>query len=196
MRLTIALFAALGLLSSAAFAGEESGLYVGAGVGQANMQIDSFDLGDGLSYKFDSDDTVFKVFGGWRFNKYIAVELDYVDLGSMSDTLKYDTGEGVVDVDTDIEVSGFAPYLVGTLPIGIFEVSAKLGYVFYDVDGKVSSDFFGENDSFSDSDEDLAYGIGFGVTLFDHLNTKLEYEVIDVSDVDLDAIWLTGAWRF
>jgi len=196
MRLTIALIAALGLLSSAAFAGEESGFYAGAGVGQANLSVDGFDITDGLDYDFDADDTAFKVFGGWRFNKYISVELDYLDLGTMSDSETFDTGEGLVDVDTDIDVSGFAPYVVGTLPLGIFELSAKLGYVFYDVDFKVSSDATGESISESDSDEDLAYGVGAGMTFFDHLNVMLEYEVIDVTDADIDAFWLTGAWRF
>lgn len=196
MRLTIALFAALGLLSSAAFAGEESGFYAGAGVGQANLQIDALDIVPGVDYKFDADETAYKVFAGWRFNKYISVELGYLDLGTLSDSVKFDTGAGIVDVDTEIDLSGFAPYVVGTLPIGIFELSAKLGYVFYDVDGKVSSDALGESDSFSDSDEDLAYGVGAGMTVFDHLNVKLEYEVIDVTDADIDAFWLTGAWRF
>ena len=36
-----------------------------------------------------------------------------------------------------------------------------------------------------------------GITLFERLNARLEYERID-SDVvdDADAIWLTGSWRF
>ena len=47
------------------------------------------------------------------------------------------------------------------------------------------------------SDEDLVYGAGFGLVLFDHLNVRLEYEIIDISDVDdANAAWLTGAWRF
>jgi hypothetical protein len=47
------------------------------------------------------------------------------------------------------------------------------------------------------SDEDLVYGAGVGVVLFDHLNARLEYEIIDIADVDdANAVWLTGAWRF
>ena len=32
--------------------------------------------------RYDSDDTAWKVFAGWRMNKYLAFELAYVNLGS------------------------------------------------------------------------------------------------------------------
>ena len=49
----------------------------------------------------------------------------------------------------------------------------------------------------SDSGEDLVYGVGIGLTFFEHLHARLEYEIIDVSEVDdANAIWLSGAWRF
>ena len=36
-----------------------------------------------------------------------------------------------------------------------------------------------------------------GVTLFQHLNTKIQYEFFDNDEVDdAYALWLTGAWRF
>jgi hypothetical protein len=41
------------------------------------------------------------------------------------------------------------------------------------------------------------YGVGVGVTLFERLHAKLEYEKIDLEDVDdSNAFWLTGQWRF
>ena len=43
------------------------------------------------------------------------------------------------------DLAGFAGYLVGTLPIGIFEASAKLGYYFHDVDVDVDFDNVGPN---------------------------------------------------
>ena len=91
-----------------------------------------------------------------------------------------------------MEISGFAPYLVGTLPLGIFELFAKVGYYFYDVEAEI-----GDVEADDVSDEDLVYGAGFGVVLFEHLNVRVEYEIIDISDVDdANAAWLTGAWRF
>jgi OOP family OmpA-OmpF porin len=185
MRFT--LLAAAALFASGltpAFADNERGLYLGVGVGQFNIEVDDLDTSNGIDEAFDSDDTVYKVFGGWRFNPFIGVELDYIDLGGPEDTI--DT------VKVKAEINGFAPYLVGTLPVGPIELFARVGYYFYDV--KISGESLGSVD---DSSEDLVYGAGVGLTLFEHLHARLEYEIIDVSDVDdANAIWLSGAWRF
>jgi opacity protein-like surface antigen len=193
-KLTVAVFAALGLLSLPAMAGEDSGFYAGAGIGQASVSTDAVAILEDQNYKFDADDTAFKIFGGWRFNKYVGLELDYVDLGSASDKDTFVFESQSIPVETEIGLSAFVPYVVGTLPLGIFELSAKVGYAFYDVDATVRA--MGEHESFSDSDEDLAWGVGAGLTFFDHLNAKLEYEALEVSDADVEVIWLTGAWRF
>jgi Outer membrane protein beta-barrel domain len=175
MRLTTTLAAAvLACGMTAAHADNERGLYLGVGVGQFNIEVDDIDTTDELEEAFDSDDTVFKVFGGWRFNPFISVELDYIDLGGPEDTIE--------DVLVKAEIDGIAPYLIGTLPLGPIEGFARVGYYFYDVEI---------------SGEDLVYGVGVGLTLFEHLHARLEYEIIDVSEVDdANAIWLSGAWRF
>lgn len=205
-RYAIAAFAALGLMSLPVMAAEDSGFYVGAGLGYGSVDTDSLELGEGQFLNIDDSATSWKIFGGWRLNPYISFELDYFDLGSVSTEGDYSFDVGPVPVDVydvyvkaDIDFSGWAPYVVGTWPIGVFELSAKLGYVFYDADIDIFvRDDFGNEDSFSDSesDEDFAWGVGAGITLFDHLNLKLEYEAIEVSDANVDAWWLTGAWRF
>lgn len=179
--LVAALFA-LGV--TPAFADNESGLYLGAGVGQFNVEIDDIDSTDELEEQFDSDDTVYKLFAGWRFMPYFAIELDYIDLGKPEDTVE--------DQRVKTEISGIAPYLIGTLPVGPVEFFAKVGYYFYDIEIQGL-----DVASLDDSNEDLAYGGGIGLTLFEHLHARLEYEIIDVSELDTsDAIWLSGAWRF
>jgi hypothetical protein len=41
------------------------------------------------------------------------------------------------------------------------------------------------------------YGVGVGMTFFERLHAKLEYEKIDLENVDdSNAFWLTGQWRF
>jgi opacity protein-like surface antigen len=167
-----------------AIADNESGLYLGAGAGQFNVEVDDIDDSDDIDDAFDADDTVYKVFGGWRLNPFIAIELNYIDLGSPDDDI------GPINVTTEID--GFAPYLVGTLPVGPIEVFARVGYYFYDIEVNAR-----DIRSFSDSDEDLAYGAGVGITLLEHLHARLEYEIIDISEVDdANAVWLSGAWRF
>ena len=97
-----------------------------------------------------------------------------------------------------MRLKGFAPYVIGTLPLGPVELFAKIGYYFYDVDLRIDIDdpLAPDFDS-SKSTQDLLYGGGIGATVFQHLNVRLEYERIrsDVID-DADALWLSGSWRF
>jgi opacity protein-like surface antigen len=176
--------ALLALGAAPAFADNERGLYLGAGVGQFNVEVD--DVSDAASTveSFDSDDTVYKVFAGWRFAPFIAVELDYIDLGAPEDRIQ--------EINVEAEISGIAPYLIGTLPLGPIELFAKVGYYFYDIE--LNAENLG---SLDDSNEDLVYGAGLGLTLFEHLHARIEYEIIDISEVDdANALWLSGAWRF
>jgi opacity protein-like surface antigen len=180
--MTMTMLLALG--TAPAFAAEDSGWYLGAGVGRFNVQIDNpGDVTDTIG-SFDSDDTTLKLFGGYRFNPYVALELDYMDLGNPEDTIDARR--------VNADVNGFAPYVVGTLPVGPVELFAKAGYLFYDV--KVDVD---DATVIDDNTQDFVYGGGIGVTLFDKLNTRLEYEVIDIGAVDdANALWLSAAWRF
>ena len=146
---------ALGLGGVAAHADAEKGFYVGVGVGQFNLEIDNLDEAGDAVRDFDEDDTSAKVFAGWRFGPFFALELDYIDFGGPST----ETAE--------VEVKGFAPYLVGTLPLGIFELFAQVGYYFYDFDVSENS---ANGRDFSDSAEDFAYGAGAGLVLFEHLD--------------------------
>jgi hypothetical protein len=185
MKTLIALLALMALATTTAHADDnDSGFYAGAGVGMFNVKIDDVsDVGAALG-EFDSDDVSFKAFVGWRFGKFISVEGAYLDLGKPNDDV------GNVNVET--ELSGFAPYIVGTLPLGPIELSAKVGYLFYDFKATA-----GDSSRRKTSDEDPTYGVGIGITLFERLATKLEYEYIDISRLDKsDALWLTAAWRF
>jgi opacity protein-like surface antigen len=208
----VAAFAAVGLMSLPVMAAEDSGFYVGAGLGYGSIDTDSLTLpepffAEDQFFKLDDSATAWKIFGGWRLNKYIAFELDYMDLGTVStdgvysfDVVPMPTSTQDVYVKADLGLSGWAPYVIGSYPIGMFELSGKVGYVWYDYDIDVyardQTSLKEGWDSVSDSDDDFAWGLGVGVTVFDNLNLKLEYEAIEVSDANVDVWWLTGAWRF
>jgi opacity protein-like surface antigen len=171
-----------------------SGFYLGAGVGQFDVQIDDIDQTDDAIERLDDDDSAWKAFVGYRFNPYIALEAAYVDFGNPGSRSDASGSSG----DFRVRLKGFAPYVIGTLPLGPIELFAKIGYYFYDVDLRIDIDdpLAPDFDS-SKSNEDLLYGGGIGATVFQHLNVRLEYERIksDVID-DADALWLSGAWRF
>jgi hypothetical protein len=45
--------------------------------------------------------------------------------------------------------------------------------------------------------EDTVWGAGLGIDVLDRLNLRLEYEEIDISELDeADALWLNAAWKF
>ena len=181
--------AALAAASAAQAQDNESGFYAGAGVGMFDVEIDDFDDVDDTIDRYDSDDTAWKAFAGWRMNPYFGVELAYVNLGSPDDEILPDT-------NLTIETDGFAPYLVGVLPIGDwFELFAKAGYYWYDVEARVSTPIGSVSDD--DSDSTFTWSAGAGLNIFEHVNLRLEYEQFDFDQADDDkALWLTGAFRF
>jgi opacity protein-like surface antigen len=180
-------------LAPAAFSqGQEevSGFYLGGGFGQFNAQIDDVDQVDDTIDGWDEDDTAYKVFAGYRLNRFLAVEADYINLGEPS-------GAVVPGRNVDASIDGFAPYVIGTLPLGpYFEAFGKLGYYFYDetlrqedaVNGRVQ---------FDEESEDLVWGAGVGANIGEKFNVRLEYERMDLERLDdADALWLNAAWRF
>ena len=188
-----AAFAALAVAaaSPAAFAQDENaGFYLGGGVGQFNAQIDDIDQVDNTVDDWDEDDTAYKFFGGYRLNNFLAFELAYINLGEPS-------GRVVPGRNVDASVDGFAPYVVGTFPIGKwFEVYGRLGYYFYDATVGVEDEIGGRAE-FDEESEDLVYGAGIGTNIGEKLNIRFEYERFDLQGVDdADSLWLTAAWKF
>jgi OOP family OmpA-OmpF porin len=183
-----------GMMSAQAQDDNSRGFYVGGGIGQFNVQIDDIDDTDNAIERLDDDDNAWKLFGGYRFNQNFAVEVAYIDFGAPEDTATASGSSG----DYSVELSGMAPYIIGTVPLGPVELFAKAGYYFYDVKIDADLDDLG-GDVFSsdDSGEDFLYGFGVGMTFMEHLNARLEYEKIDADRIDdADALWLSGSWRF
>ena len=180
-------------LASAAFAQEQtevSGFYLGAGAGQFNAKIDDVDDVDETVDAWDEDDTAYKIFVGYRMNRFLAFELDYINLGEPS-------GAVVPGRNVDASVDGFAPFVVGTLPLGpYFEVFGRAGYYFYDATRGVE-DTLDNRVEFDEESEDIVYGAGIGANLGEKLNLRFEYEKYDLEGLDdTDALWLNAAWRF
>jgi opacity protein-like surface antigen len=169
---------------------EVSGWYIGGGVGQFNAQIDDVDDVDATVDEWDEDDTAYKFFGGYRMNRFLAFELDYINLGEPS-------GASIPGFNVDASVDGFAPYVVGTIPLGpYFEVYGRLGYYFYDATVGIE-DELDNRVEFDEESEDLVWGAGVGTNIGEKLNLRFEYERFDLQGVDdADALWLTAAWRF
>jgi hypothetical protein len=190
LKLAVALAALSMMMVPSAFADENAGLYIGGGVGQFNAGIDDVDEVDDTIEAWDEDDTAYKFFGGFRLNRVLAFELDYINLGEPS-------GAVVPGFNVDASVDGFAPYVVGTVPLGKwFEAYGRLGYFFYDARLR-TDDGLGGRAEFDEESEDLVWGAGIGTNIGEKLNVRFEYERFDLEGLDdADALWLTAAWRF
>jgi opacity protein-like surface antigen len=193
LKLTAALAAFSLAAVPAAFAQEQeevSGFYIGGGAGQFNAHIDDVDDVDATVDEWDEDDTAYKFFAGYRLNRFLAFELDYINLGEPS-------GNVVPGFNVDSSVDGFAPYVVGTIPLGrFFEVYGRAGYYFYDATRGVT-DTLDNRVEFDEESEDFVYGAGIGANVGEKFNVRFEYEKFDIEGLDdTDALWLTAGWRF
>src|SRR6185503_6992937 len=184
---------ALAAAIPAAYAQEQeevSGFYLGGGLGQFNAGIDDVDQVDNTIDHWKDDDTAYKFFAGYRLNRFLGFEVDYINLGEPS-------GSVVPGFNVDASVDGFAPYVVGTVPLGpYFELYGRLGYYFYDSTvGR--TDALNNRVEFDEESQDLVWGGGIGANLGEKVNLRLEYERFDLQGLDdSDALWLTAAWRF
>ena len=186
--------AALCLLAAPAIAANPSGVYLGGGWGQFDLHINNLDdVGQAISSIVHSHDNAWQVFAGYRFHPYIGVEAAYVDLGKPGDQFTA-TGH---DGHYALHLNGFEPSVVGTIPLGPVELFARAGYLYYDVRLNVnSSSLSNAGLASSHTRESFLYGGGLGVTFFDHLNLRAEYDQLDLRNYQSSqAIWLLLAWR-
>ena len=161
------------------------GFYFGAGVGELSTEIDEISDVDDVDLDFDTDEDATKIYAGWRFNRFVAAQVDQYDFG--------DSRIAVNLLPVSTETEGTAASIVGSLPIGLVELFARAGNNWDDV--SVSLD--GDN-VIDESGSDNVLAAGIGLTLAERLNIRLEYEEIQLDNAvdDADAVWLSANWRF
>ena len=171
--------ATLCLCGASAYAEVEPGSYVGASMGKAQIAADELN--------FDEGDTGFKVFVGYTFNQYAALELSYIDSGTP--TLE---GNGAT-----LEVEGtavVAATLVG-IPVGnMFNCFGKVGFAFFD--GEATARSTTQSAYAEDTSINLAFGLGASVTFWQRFEVRAEYEKVLIEDGDFTMMSLGGAYRF
>jgi len=165
------------------------GFYLGGGVGDFSSAVDeinNLDDVDDVGIDFSDSDNATKLFAGWKFNQFFALQGDFVDFGESSGFVST-SAQGTSDVQ------GMSASVVGTLPLGPIELFARAGMMFYEVDLNLTG-----GRVIDESGEDPVWGVGLGFdVLDDRLNLRLEYEEIDIQELDeADALWLTAAWKF
>jgi hypothetical protein len=149
------------LLASTATLAADNGIYLGASLGDANVDIDQ-----GFA-QVDSDDTGFKLIAGIRPLDWFGIEASYVNFGNPED--------GAFEANAD----GISAFGVFFLPVGPVDVFAKGGLISFDTSVKVDGV---RGDLFQEDGTDLAYGVGVQFRLLS-LGVRAEYEKFDIDDV-------------
>lgn len=202
----------LSLACSLTFA---QGFYVGGSLGMTMVEVDTAARADILTaagfghtgVSADEEDTGFKAYVGYRFNRNFAVEGGIVDLGEVTSKTNIvsfggapfsDTLTETISTKTGLHVSG-----LGILPINDrLDFFGKLGFYSIKVDATLNSAGFGQLGAASDSGTDLLFGAGLQYSFTPAIGARIEWErFMDVGsdetgegDVDL---WSIGVvFRF
>jgi OmpA-OmpF porin, OOP family len=187
----------------------EPGWYAGVSLGESQTKIEEERITNTLLARgFTSarlqkkdDQAGFKVFSGYQFNQYVAIEGGYFDLGQFSYTA-YMQPWAVTTADA--KMRGLNLDLVGFLPMseklsafgraGLTQTRTKSRFRGY---GPVSIDPFNANDN----DTSWKYGVGLQYDVTNNLAMRLEaerYRFDDVigNDEDIDMFSLGVVYRF
>jgi len=185
LSVVVALFVVASL--SPAHAG---GVYYGGSIGQSSADVSSTNVaGSGLSGSVDDSDTFWKVYGGYKIFKYLAVEATWEDLGEVSSAASFVNPLLPLlsgDVSATSESDGYSISTLGTYPFNDkFKVFAKLGYLFWDAKTIVALTGFGLPDSVvssNDDGQDLILGAGLVWDYTGPGQLRVEYEQADVDN--------------
>ncbi len=162
----------------------QAGGYIGGGVGQAYIEVDTGT--PTVPQSFDESDFGFKAFGGYDFNFAVitlGLELGYVDFGAPS-------GD-VAGTQFELDANGIVGFGTAGFDLGPLGIYGKYGMVSWD-----ASTLIDGIDAGSDDGTDPAYGVGlkFGVGA---LEVRGEYEIFDIEDSeDVTMLSVGLVWRF
>ncbi|MBY6185154.1 outer membrane beta-barrel protein [Marinobacter hydrocarbonoclasticus] len=202
---------------SQAAQGHDQGFYLGVGLGYASYSDDIYSSevrnnllvqegitpGETFSSSSNGDDSSFayKLFGGYRFNAFFAVEAFYADFGDVSGGLQW-SGQGTItdatvpqpwDVDFQAENMKVEAQALGFSAVGSYPVAdnvslyAKLGAFWYNTDSRggwvvdATSDIGGiymTEGTWDKSNDDYSWlgAIGLTYAFSDRFDINLEWE--------------------
>ncbi len=165
----------LGTAMAAPTQADDLGWYMGAGLGHSQSD---FDNGSGLnaamgggSTTSSNTDRAFKVFGGYKFNPYFALEAGYFDLGQFGVVRGAQAG--------NFKYNGVNADLVGFLPLTKrFSLYAQGGYQF----GYTSDNFTSAPSTASSNSGGYNYGVGLQFEITPSVLLRGEWDDYHMND--------------
>jgi OOP family OmpA-OmpF porin len=208
MRRTLLCVPLAALAAAQAASADDSGWYLGAGVGLADTADTSQICCAGiplLTGRTNDNKTSWGVAAGYRFSPNLAIELGYVDLGELTSVVTDATGATDARAGVGFSADGVTLTMIGTFPFkqkwelylkaGVFYSSTLLEY-----SGSLAGDDFGAR--LTNKDEDAIYGIGVRYALTESLRVYLDSTYFmevgrpDTGRSDYLNTSLGALWRF
>jgi opacity protein-like surface antigen len=152
----------------------DNGFYLGAGLTQTKFDAD--ELGD----DFKLDDNSFKVIAGFRPLDWLAVEANYIDLGSESNN------------GAKIDSNALTASVLFLKEFQVIDFYARAGLARWNVDAS-----FDGLDS-SDDGNEFTYGVGVGAH-FGSVGVRAEYERFKIGgdiDTNVNTLSLSVTYTF
>jgi OmpA-OmpF porin, OOP family len=187
----------LGVASAMMIAGpaaaQDQGFYAGLTIGQSKQKDACDGLDDfGIDVSCDDKDNAWRILGGYQFNRNLAVELGYTDVGEVSASFG--------GFNASIEAKIWELVGVGSWPFTPnFSAYGKLGL--YRGETDFSTNAPGEENA-SESNSDLTYGLGVRWDFTRNLGVRAEYQIYkdvgggEIGEGDVDVISIGVIFKF
>jgi OOP family OmpA-OmpF porin len=177
-------------LAAGTAAAQEAGFYLGASVGQSKVSNGGCEGASG-GITCEDTDTAFKVFGGYQFNRNIALELGY------SDRLAKLSASGF-GTSAEVTVSAFEIVAVPSLPLSEnFSLYGKVGV--YAASTEARSSFGATAD---DSNTGGTIGLGVAYHFNKNITARADWQRYakvggdNVGEADIDTLNIGLLFRF
>jgi OmpA-OmpF porin, OOP family len=197
MKKTLSAVAALLAVASAPAWAQDQGAYLGASVGQVEHKEGC----EGVTISCDQKDTSWRVFGGYQFNRNLAVEAGYAGLGESN-------ASGVisgVNVNATAEISAWDVSAVGSFPLldKLF-LYGRAGIYFAETEVRATGTLAGFSRSSSDEETNtgLILGLGLKYEFLRNFAVRGEWHRYfevgggDVGESDVDVLSIGLLFRF
>lgn len=170
----------LALMCSPVMANEQTGFYLGGGVGRVTLK-DSI-----AGYRIRATDTGLKVFGGYRFNEFGSLEAAY---------LESTPNDSLYGVNIESDASAIQGSALWQVPISNrFEAFVRFSIIAWEAKNSATdgqSLVTQENDG-----TDLGLGIGAAFYPSPRLGLRAEYEGAEFDGTDFRSLSIEGLFRF
>jgi OmpA-OmpF porin, OOP family len=179
----------------------QPGFYLGGSVGYTSVDWDTLDDIEDLGASVDDNDIGYKLFAGYRINKFFAVEGFYADLGEATAETSGFVGGNPAQASADINADTFGLAALAIYPINDnFEVFGKVGFNSWNADAKanvqIPADGVNETESESDDGTDPMYGVGAAYIFNNNLSLRVEFERYELDDANVDMASAGIAYKF